>query len=100
MKAGPGVLPSQASLLTMEGEGLLLSSVKAAEDGRDLILRFHETNGIQTKGCVIFLRQPAEAGLVDLQELPLDADVQVDGMTVLFECPPYGVRSLRVRFQG
>jgi alpha-mannosidase len=52
--AHPGSLPAKASFISIEPENILLSVVKKAEEGDDLILRAWETSGIDSE-AVIYL---------------------------------------------
>ncbi len=49
-----GMLQARASFLTIEPENVVLSALKTAEEGGELIARFHESSGRQTQAHVAF----------------------------------------------
>ena len=48
----PGPLPQRQSYLWVEGDSVVVSALKEAEDNDDLILRCHETSGVATRATI------------------------------------------------
>ncbi|OQB27891.1 MAG: Mannosylglycerate hydrolase [Chloroflexi bacterium ADurb.Bin180] len=63
-----GALPASGGFLTLEGEGLVLSAVKAAEDGSGLVIRVYNPLVRPVAARLSFLWPVESASLVDLKE--------------------------------
>lgn len=63
-----GTLPLAGRFLTLEGEGLVLSAVKAAEDGSGLVIRIYNSLERPVAARIQFLWPVQSATLVDLKE--------------------------------
>ncbi|MCH8994230.1 MAG: hypothetical protein IH959_04595, partial [Chloroflexi bacterium] len=78
-RRGTGLLPAQASLLEQEGEGLVVTATKRAEEGDGAVVRLYNTLDRPTT-CRLRLSEPwREAQLVDMKEDPLGPAEIVDG---------------------
>ena len=84
---------------TLEGDGLVLSALKPAEDGNGAIMRCYSVQGVAVAGRLRLARALARATLcradeTAVGELPLgDA-----GRTVRFTVPAYGMASVRLEW--
>ena len=101
--AHAGRLPAASPGLTLiQPAGVVVSAVKKAESGEDLVIRVYETQGVASSAVVevnaeLFGRVTAVAE-ADLLERPLErgtARVRNNGFTV--EVPAYGIATVRVR---
>lgn len=80
---GTGALPPSASFLEVEGEGIVLSALKRAEDGDGVIVRVYNIFDAPTTGRLRLTERWTRAEMVDLKEDYLrDADVS-DGWVQL-----------------
>lgn len=87
-----GTLPPEQSLLTLEGNGLVLSAVKTAEAGDGLIVRFYNITD-ETVTAQLRLSVPAKAAMLvnlaeeELQPLHIDdvgtVAIQVKGKQIV-----------------
>ena len=86
----------QISLLTIDRENLVLSSVKTAEDGSgDLLIRFYETFGQETAGTIA-LPGAESACLSDVTEAP-GAAISCAGGRIPVSCRPFEIQPIRVK---
>ena len=73
-----GIMPREQSLLTLQGKGLVLSTIKLAETGDGLIVRFYnittESTTAHTQTCIA----PKSAVRVNLAEQALQ-ELSIDG---------------------
>jgi alpha-mannosidase len=100
-----GRLPAAASGLTsVEPANIVVSGVKQAESGEELVIRLYETEGAACTASVVF--SDAVFGVVesaretDLLERPLEkgmARAKGNGFTV--EMPAFGIATVRVRLK-
>ncbi|MDZ7391797.1 MAG: glycosyl hydrolase-related protein [candidate division KSB1 bacterium] len=79
------------------GAGVMLTAVKQAEEGSDLVLRLCELFGARTPVTLRFTRQVREAWETDLLERPTGG-VQKEGSAVAALMQPFEIKTLRVRF--
>jgi len=63
-----GNLPGESSFLRVSPDNLILSALKKAEDGDEVILRFFETRGEETTAEIELFREIARAAVADLLE--------------------------------
>jgi hypothetical protein len=93
-----GDLPAAgASLVELEPENLIVSALKAAEDGQGLVVRVLETSGKATQGKLSFPFFPVasaqEANAVEAPGKQLEADAH----SVRFQIRPLQVLTIRVQ---
>ena len=98
-----GKFPPQAAGVCIEPANVVISSVKKALDGDDIIVRIFETDGRACAARVAFdknlLGLPAKALEVDLLENPAEkstANGSKNGFSV--KLPAHGIASVRVKF--
>jgi alpha-mannosidase len=92
-----GELKDQNSFLGVQGDNVVLTATKKAEDGNRLILRFYEWAG---KESDVKLRLPAgalEVSETDLMERPVRTLSFEDG-GVTVHTKPYEIKTVGVRF--
>jgi alpha-mannosidase len=93
----PGLRPSRASFLRAEGLGVMLASVKKAEDSDDLVVRLYEAHGGR-RGLV--LHAPiTKAERCDLLERPLGPVGSGEGRLNL-TLDPFEIVTLRAPLAG
>ena len=99
---------SDGTALMRISDGVVLSAIKAAEDGDGLIVRYYEAQGHDGEATITLWRAPKDALRVNLLEQPICAqetsgvkvqdDVRLEGNTLRFACRACGMGSLRIRF--
>lgn len=89
--AGSGQLPRAFGLVDAIGEGVILETVKKAEDTDDLILRFYEYGGGEVKATVRPSLPVKELSATNLMERPLGETI-TDELTFT----PYEIQTVRV----
>ena len=96
--AHKGSMPAVQSLMAFSGDGLILSSVKKAEDGHGIILRYYEVEGKSGRGTVRMMKPPKGAMPVNLLEQPVGGPVVMEGDAVVFDYRANSVGNLRIQF--
>jgi alpha-mannosidase len=94
-----GNLPPSQSLVSTASRHAVIDTVKPAEDGDGLIVRVYDCAGGRERTELLFAGSVNAAVAVNLLEDP-DPDVpapRLDGNTLSFDLPAFGVRSFRVR---
>lgn len=85
------------SFYRLEGENTLLSTVKVAEDGQGICLRFYNLSDSPETARLTFDRTPQEAALVNLEEQhPEPLSVTGNGVDLLMG--KWQIRTVYVRF--
>ncbi len=92
-----GALPPERSLLEVTGKGVVIDSVKAAQDGAGWILRLYESLGQEERVELSLFSSPESVQECDLLERRV-ADLEVGEGKVPLLFKPFEVKSLRVRF--
>jgi hypothetical protein len=93
-----GALPAAgASLVELEPENLVVSTLKAAEDGSGLVIRILETSGQTTRGKLSLpffsVASAEEANAVEVAGKQLEADAH----SVRFQVGPHQVLTIRLK---
>jgi alpha-mannosidase len=84
-------------LVTVTGDGILVSSVKLADDrSGDLIVRLYESLGRRAVGTLTANVETQEAVTVSLLERPLNDEVAVSGTSLPLSLSPFEVRTVRL----
>jgi mannosylglycerate hydrolase len=94
-------MPPAASLLEVSPSSVLLSALKPAEDGEDVVLRLlNPTDEPQSARVALSAEIAAQIDGVEairLDETPAPDSVQFDGRTIELVTPAHALRSLRLR---
>ena len=94
----PGRLAPTTALLELQGDDLVLSGIKMAENNDGVLVRVYEASGAVAKGAVALapaLGVPAEVRCVDLMERTLtDAKPVLSKHAAKFSVPAHGIASV------
>ena len=79
---------------------VIVDTVKKSEDGKDIILRVHESNNRALSGAVMQLDSCVRftnAVETNLLEEPLPTqDIKVDGQSIIFDIKPFEIKTFRL----
>jgi alpha-mannosidase len=93
-----GMLPAEHSFLAIEPADLVLTALKQAEDGGDLILRFYESAGQKTTARITL-----PPGVEDVRDASLTEQagekLSFDGKVATLAVNPYEIKTLRLRLR-
>jgi alpha-mannosidase len=90
-----GALPPSLGFFSLEGDGIVLESVKLAEDGTGLILRFYESRGQAGSADIRLYRTPSKVWETDLMENPRrEIPLAVD--SIRLEFGKFEIKSLKI----
>ncbi|MBN2431906.1 MAG: alpha-mannosidase [Acidobacteria bacterium] len=92
-----GILPAEMSFFTLTGEGIVLESVKLAEDGTGLILRLYESSGRGGSATLRPYRTPDQVWETDLMENPRREMAFTTG-AISLEFIKFEIKSLKMIF--
>ena len=91
-----GNMPVEFSFLELSPNNLVLSALKRAENGDEVVLRFFETQGVATKGEIKLFKQIKRATIVDLLERE-EREVPADGNQLNLEVNPFEIVTLKLQ---
>lgn len=98
---GPSpLLEDGREMLSLSGEGVVLSALKPADDADGIVIRLLNTTGHDARAVLGFGFAVADAVPCSLDEHDLssqDWDLQADSQGVELEVPAHALRSLRLR---
>ncbi|HKD49788.1 MAG TPA: glycosyl hydrolase-related protein, partial [Candidatus Acidoferrum sp.] len=94
-----GNLPEQHSFLQLQGDNVVLTAAKKAEDGDALVLRFYEWAGKENDISVQPGMALEGAEETDLMERPLHS-LPLDGGLAKVHVKPYEIKTLRIKLSG
>jgi alpha-mannosidase len=97
LPAGP--LPDMDSLVQTERPGLVIETVKPAEDGNGLIVRVYDAHNTRGPATLRFQRAIASAEETNMLEERV-GDVGYAEQELQFVVRPYGISTFRVRLAG
>ena len=87
------------SMLSLEGDGVLVSAVKRAEDGDGVIVRLYEADGKDAEAVLTFDRQVKSAAMADVLERGVPGgECRPEGCEVTARIPAYSIRTILVSF--
>lgn len=92
-----GSLPDRMSLVSCDRPGVVVETVKPAEDGDGIVVRLYEAHNSRGPARLTFAREPASVVETNMLEEPL-ADLEFEGQVVELQVRPYGIVTLKVRF--
>ena len=90
-----GLLPASHSFLSLEGENVVLTALKKAEESDDLIVRFYEWAGKEADVRLHFSSGIESASETNLIE-DLGGPLAVQGASVTVHTKPYEIKTIRV----
>ncbi len=90
-----GTLTDAYSLLTMQAAGVIVETVKRAEDGDGIIVRMYEAYK-ERKTVRMTFAGAKKAYLCDLNERALD-EITVEGNTLSFTIKPFEIITLKIK---
>ncbi|MGD0115550.1 MAG: glycoside hydrolase family 38 C-terminal domain-containing protein [Dehalococcoidia bacterium] len=79
VSSGRGVLPAPASLVEVKPVGLVVSAIKAAEDGSGMLVRVYNATDRAVRGRVRFVEPHGRVDVVNLNEEPMSDATVEDG---------------------
>ncbi len=95
----PGRLGAEHSFLEVDAEEVIVSAVKQAEGGEDLIVRVYEAHGSRRPARITFDRpivRAVECNLLEEDETP----VSFESASISLFIKPYEIRTCKVRLKG
>lgn len=96
--AHAGALPSKTSWVAIEPENLLVTAIKAAEDGQGLIVRFWNTSEAAYEATVKFWRKPVSVVRCNLGERVLETLNMDEGSRVSVQARGREIVTLLAKF--
>jgi alpha-mannosidase len=94
-RAGAGA-PAAASLVTTDRPGLVIETVKAAENGDGIIVRLYDAHNTRGPAVLTFAREIASAEATNLLE-EYAGPAEFAGRELRLHARPYGIQTFRVR---
>jgi alpha-mannosidase len=96
LRGGGTWLPVEFGLVKSSNSGVIIDTIKKAEDNNAVIVRVYEAHGGHTQASLVFATRIESAEEVNLLEEPIDSiNAMVD--TLRFSLTPYQIRSFRVK---
>jgi alpha-mannosidase len=97
--AHQGTLPAEYSFLQTESPNVILTALKHAEDGDNLVARFYEWAGKEGDVELQFAEPADSAEEVNLMEQPI-RQLSVAKRKIAIRLNPYEIQTMRVRFHS
>jgi alpha-mannosidase len=94
--AGPGTIPAEGALLSLEGPAFVVTALKRAEDGEGVVVRLYNIASEPASGRVRLTEPFQRAELVDMEEALLAESPLEDGW-VRLEARPNQIITIRFR---
>ena len=94
-------LPLKRSFLKIEPENVVLSALKKAEDGDEVILRFYETGGEETDAEITLFREPKAVRAVNLleeEDEEVKKELKIEGERIGLTIKPFEIVTLKLEF--
>ncbi len=91
---------SQRSFLKVKPDNVIMTALKKAEDGDEIIVRVYEAVGEKTEAEIEFFRSVESAEVVNLLEdfdEEFEKELEVDGNSIKFEINPFEIVTLKVK---
>ena len=92
-----GTLPAGASFVSTDRPGLVIETVKPAEDGDGVIVRLYDAHNTRGPAVLRFFRPIASAEETNMLEEPI-GPASSSGHELRLQIRPYGIATFRVRF--
>ncbi|VAX16510.1 Alpha-mannosidase [hydrothermal vent metagenome] len=100
-QAGPheGTLPKSFGFVELGGKGLMLSSIKKAEESESIIIRVYNPTKRTIDGKLRLFKEPAAINLLNLNEEILDEeDLTLDKNEISFEAKAKKIITIEIKF--
>lgn len=94
-----GKYRTERSFLRVEPDSVIVTALKEALDGDDMIIRLYEASGRQTRATVTLFGAPKGVSVVNLMEEKddeFDKKIELDGERISFLVMPFEVVTLKV----
>ncbi len=94
---GKGNLPANYSFISSSVENVIISAVKEAQDGEDIIVRAYEACGRRTNVKIetgFDIKSVSESDFVEAEEF---AQIKADGNTFEVTMKPYEIKTFRIK---
>ncbi|MDY5642985.1 MAG: alpha-mannosidase [Candidatus Faecousia sp.] len=94
---GTGALPDSFSLVSCDQPGVIVETVKQAEDGGDIIVRLYDAFDRRSKATLTIGIPFSKVELCDLMENPMDSScLEVQGQNVTLPVKNFEIVTLRI----
>lgn len=93
----PGNLALKKSYFNVKTDGVLVSTVKLAEESDELVIRLYETDGEAHQAVIRPEKAAVSACRTDLLERNLE-ELEVRGTEVIVPMKPYEIATVKIRF--
>jgi len=93
-------IPLNQSFLEIKPENVLLSALKKAEDGDEVILRFYETKGEETDANITLFKEPKEVRVVNMleeEDEEVKKELKYEGKNIKLMLNPFEIVTLRMK---
>ncbi len=94
-------LPLKRSFLKIEPGNVILSALKKAEEGDEVIMRFYETNGEETDAEITLFREPKTVKVVNMleeEDEEVKKELKIEGERIGLTMKPFEIVTLKVEF--
>jgi len=91
-----GALAPEHSFLQIQPDHVVVTAVKNAEDGNELVLRFYEWAGREADVRLHLSGKAESAAELDLMERPMQS-LSIRDAAVILHTKPYEIKTVRVR---
>jgi len=91
---------SRVRLFTCETPGVIVVAVKPADDGRGVVVRVRECDGVRQDVALRCGGRMRAVESVDACELPVPGEVRIEQEDLRFALGAYALRAFRVQFAG
>ncbi|MCX6579983.1 MAG: glycosyl hydrolase-related protein [Candidatus Aminicenantes bacterium] len=92
-----GTLPGNFAFFEMRSGGVILDTIKKAEDDNGIIIRFYESAGKEDQAELVCFKQPRGVYETDLMEKVIK-EQKVSGKTLLLKFKKFEIKSLKLIF--
>jgi alpha-mannosidase len=92
-----GKLPKSKSFISIQPENVILTTMKKAEDSDDMILRFYENAGKETRVIIKLAEAPTGAKETDLME-NMKSELPIDDIGIHANVQKHEIKTLNLTF--
>lgn len=94
----PGNMALEKSSLKVDADSVMVSTVKAAEESEELVIRLYETDGKEQQAVIHLDREIQAACKTDLLERELSS-LEIDGASVSIPVMPHEITTVKIRLK-